>query len=323
MSQPLVSVVVPNYNYARFLDERMASIFNQTFQDYEIILLDDCSTDNSKDVIEQYRSNSKVSTIIYNDQNSGSPFRQWEKGVNVAKGKYVWIAEADDSAKPDFLAAGVKLLEENPDAVLAFMGADVVDDEGKITDIDFDRWGRRQRSSKGYRILDGDKYIKYNMYWRTYVYNASGCVFRRNVATYEKFELCGQMRNSGDWLFWTMMIAGKQTIEVYKKLNIYRMHRDNATIKGVIRGNIKFEDIKIMRYIEERYDLGAYRKAIRHGYFMKQIKRMGYTEIFKNQIFKSMEENLGATERDYKIERINKFLLHIFPFLLTEKTDRL
>lgn len=128
---PLVSVVVPNYNYARYLPERMESIFSQTFQDYEVILLDDCSTDNSKEIIEQYRNHPKVSAIVYNDQNSGSPFKQWRKGVEMAKGKYVWIAESDDSAKPEFLATGVNLLEENPEAVLAFMGADIMDGDGK------------------------------------------------------------------------------------------------------------------------------------------------------------------------------------------------
>ena len=78
---PIVSIIVPNYNYARFLDIRMESILNQTFQDFEIILLDDHSTDNSVEIIEKYRNNPKVSYIDINKENSGSPFRQWKKGI--------------------------------------------------------------------------------------------------------------------------------------------------------------------------------------------------------------------------------------------------
>ena len=93
---PLVSVIIPNYNYARFLTERIDSVLSQTFQNFELIILDDCSTDNSREVIERYRSNPKVSHIIYNQSNTGSPFAQWEKGLSVARGKYIWVAEADD-----------------------------------------------------------------------------------------------------------------------------------------------------------------------------------------------------------------------------------
>ena len=99
---PMVSVVVPNYNYAKYLPQRMESIFGQSFQNFEIILLDDASTDNSAELIEGYRAHPKVSVVEVSARNSGSPFRQWEKGLSLAKGKYVWIAEADDLAHSDF-----------------------------------------------------------------------------------------------------------------------------------------------------------------------------------------------------------------------------
>lgn len=76
-----VSVIVPNYNHALFLEQRIESILNQTFQDFEVIILDDCSTDNSKKIIEKYRTHPKVSKIIYNDVNSGNTFKQWNTGI--------------------------------------------------------------------------------------------------------------------------------------------------------------------------------------------------------------------------------------------------
>lgn len=100
---PLVSVIIPNYNYARYLDARIESVLNQTFTDFELILLDDVSTDDSLKVFDQYKDNPHVSCLVVNETNSGSPFKQWMKGILLAQGKYIWIAEADDLAESDFL----------------------------------------------------------------------------------------------------------------------------------------------------------------------------------------------------------------------------
>ena len=84
----LVSVIIPNYNHARYLDERIQSVLNQTYQNFEVIILDDKSTDNSREVIEKYRAHPKIVHIIYNEINSGSTFRQWEKRNREGKGRF-------------------------------------------------------------------------------------------------------------------------------------------------------------------------------------------------------------------------------------------
>src|ERR1700722_7019269 len=94
---PRVSVVIPNYNHARFLTRRIETVLQQTFQDFEVILLDDCSTDESRTILSSYAKNSKV-RVEFNSLNSGSAFKQWNKGVGMARGEYVWIAESDDYA---------------------------------------------------------------------------------------------------------------------------------------------------------------------------------------------------------------------------------
>ena len=81
---PLVSVIVPNYNYARYLDARIDSILRQTWTDFELILLDDASTDTSREILEKYRNHPRVSRIEFNTQNTGSPFQQWMKGILLA-----------------------------------------------------------------------------------------------------------------------------------------------------------------------------------------------------------------------------------------------
>ena len=100
---PKVSVIIPNYNHALFLEQRLESVLNQTYQDFEVIFLDDASTDSSRAVFTKYANHPKISHIIFNETNSGYPFKQWNKGVNLAMGEYIWIAESDDYAELNFL----------------------------------------------------------------------------------------------------------------------------------------------------------------------------------------------------------------------------
>jgi glycosyltransferase involved in cell wall biosynthesis len=116
---PKVSVVIPNYNHAKYLDARIDSVINQSFQDFEIILLDDASSDDSVNIIRKYLDYPNIQ-FIQNDKNSGSPFSQWQKGVSLASGTYVWIAESDDIADFRLLETLVKLLDSNPKVVLAY-----------------------------------------------------------------------------------------------------------------------------------------------------------------------------------------------------------
>ena len=121
-SQSLVSVIIPNYCHSKYLDERINSVLSQSYQNFEIIILDDCSPDGgaSRRVIEKYRSNPHVSHILYNDENSGSTFVQWNKGFSLAKGDYIWIAESDDSCDDRLLEALVALLDKSASISVAF-----------------------------------------------------------------------------------------------------------------------------------------------------------------------------------------------------------
>src|SRR5882762_42615 len=118
-ARPTVSIVVPNYNHARFLRQRLDSIVGQTFQDFELILLDDCSTDESQSILREYATDSRV-RLEFNEKNSGSTFKQWNKGVRLARGEYIWIAESDDYADERLLERLVGVLEAEPEVTLAY-----------------------------------------------------------------------------------------------------------------------------------------------------------------------------------------------------------
>src|SRR5438128_6391640 len=99
---PRVTVIIPNFNHAPYLERRISSVLNQTYQDFEIIYIDDASTDESALVFAKFSSDRRIKAII-NETNGGIPFKQWNKGVRLAQGEYIWIAESDDYADRNFL----------------------------------------------------------------------------------------------------------------------------------------------------------------------------------------------------------------------------
>ena len=100
-----VSVAVPAYNYARFMERRLASVFAQTYPVAEVIVLDDASTDDSVAVARRTADDwGRDIRLVVNERNSGSPFRQWRRAAALAESEWLWIAEADDEADPALLA---------------------------------------------------------------------------------------------------------------------------------------------------------------------------------------------------------------------------
>lgn len=115
---PQVTVIIPNYNHGSYLRERIESVINQTFRDIELILIDDCSTDNSREIIREYERHPLVRFVFYTDYNTGSPYSQWPVALKVANADWIWVAESDDLADPRFLEKMVPLAIQHKKPVL-------------------------------------------------------------------------------------------------------------------------------------------------------------------------------------------------------------
>src|SRR5262249_40229521 len=125
-----VSVIVPNYRHARYLEERIQSVFDQSLRPHEVIVLDDASTDDSVVIARRMAHRAKVPMqVVVNEENSGSTFHQWLKGMSLASGDLIWFAESDDSAHPLFLE---RLVPEflDPDVVLAYCQSALIGPDG-------------------------------------------------------------------------------------------------------------------------------------------------------------------------------------------------
>ena len=225
---PKVSVIIPNYNHASFLGQRIESVLHQTFQDFEVILLDDCSTDDSQAILERYRHHPKVTHLVVNEQNSGSPFRQWNRGVGLAQGAYVWMAESDDYAAPTFLEKLVPLLDHRPSVGLVFCQSNNVDEAGTVkgnwkfhTDpLDPYRWDRDYLNKGAAEISD-------YMIFKPVIVNASAVLFRRRC--YLEVGMAPEhFRLTGDYLLWIKILASHDVYYLAEELNYFRSHRQTT-----------------------------------------------------------------------------------------------
>ena len=178
---PRVSVVLPNYNYARYLPQRIDSILNQSFQDFELIILDDCSTDASREVIEAYKSKHDNIFVYYNAQNSGSPFIQWDKGIKLAKGEFIWIAEADDWADSSLLLRLVEILERSETVGIAYCQSYKMGVDGELQGL----WTEQQTYDPSpFRVdfsCQGCIFIKDYLIRDNVIPNASAVLIRREA----------------------------------------------------------------------------------------------------------------------------------------------
>lgn len=228
---PSVSVILPNYNHSQFLKKRIDSIINQSFQDFELIILDDCSTDCSKEIIEAYRSNLKVTNVVYNPTNSGSTFKQWKKGIQLAKGKYIWFAESDDYADEIFLENVVTKIEKHPNAGLIFCNSHIINAEDTIIGNTNDWTQQYAAAQKEDKItyFNGYDFCRDHLFLLCRIPNASAVVFKRELVADNLYWIDENLKNSGDWKLWLNIAMHADFIWLNKDLNYFRKHANNVT----------------------------------------------------------------------------------------------
>jgi glycosyltransferase involved in cell wall biosynthesis len=260
----LVSVIIPNYNHALFLQQRIESVLDQTFQDFEVIILDDASTDDSKTVIENYRGHPKVSHIIYNKQNSGSAFRQWEKGVGLAIGKYIWIAESDDYCDSGFLKEMVDVFANAPgNTGLAYCKSLPVDHNNHIYDYS-DWWMKRIDPVRWENdfVNNGENEVADYLAVQCTIPNASAVLFSAGCfkdVDWDSvdFKICG------DWYIYASILKKYDIAYSASPMNYHRNHHANARSMYAKRSIL--EQYRVLCFIGKNFIISksrVYAKAL-------------------------------------------------------------
>ena len=256
-----ISVIVPNYNYSKFLYQRLYSILYQNYKIYELIILDDSSKDNSREVIDNIvnKLEKHIKIIkIYNDKNSGSAFKQWEKGISYATGDYIWIAEADDYCEPNLLSNLVKPIKKNNQIMISYADTAFIDTVGNIilksikSEIDIQKSGHW---NKNYTNRGIDE-IKNYSFLNCTIANVSSCIIK-NENYNDYLKMSGEFKQAGDWLFYLNVIA-KGYISYNKKvLNYYRVHGNN--VSSTMNKKRHLEEIKkIHKYCIDNFNLNKW-----------------------------------------------------------------
>ncbi|MDS1309459.1 glycosyltransferase [Marinobacter xiaoshiensis] len=221
--KPSVSVIVPFYNHEKFIEERLDSILAQPIKDIEVIALDDCSTDSTVAKVRPYLQDSRV-TLIENETNSGSPFKQWEKGIRLAQGDVVWIAEGDDSCDSNYIQT---LLPYFDDPMVNIVGAktEIIDEHGTLKEnalspyLDMAFPGKFDKSY----VKDGFQEINEQLGAMCTLVNASGLLIRKQsfgdtLSTAQSFKMCG------DWLIYLECLKGGKIAYDINTRNYFRRH---------------------------------------------------------------------------------------------------
>ncbi len=292
--RPLVSVIIPNYNHAEYLKPRIDSVLNQTYENIEVIILDDCSTDNSANVIMHYANHPRVKKIIFNDVNSGSTFKQWEKGISLASGKYVWIAESDDIAEPNFVESLIDILSNDYGTDIAYCGSELIDQNSNPLELDLDVSLRKpMKPQMQYIKWASEEFIKRFMSLENSMYNASAIIFKKELwAKIDKSFT--ELRSCGDWLCWLRMLQLSKSIIWYKdNLNKFRQHTNKVTSRAKKNGLELIERKTVVDYLLSTEKFGFWYKNIVIGRSFYLISKVSVSKSIKNEIWKVWNRDYG------------------------------
>ena len=293
LGEKLVSVIVPCYNHAEYLRERLDSIYGQTYGKMEVILLDDASDDGSQEILREYQQRYPGQTRLFlNESNGGAVFRQWEKGMELARGEILWIAESDDCCDRDFLE---KLLPAfRDDAVmLAFCRSEFVQDGRAVnaTEMYLGEFARFDWQSSFF--VTAHDLVREAFSIMNVIPNVSSALMRKPV------ELSGEVRSlwqdlrlCGDWVFYLDIIRGGCVYYSHETTNYYRIHGKSTSL------NIQQQS----RYYREHEQVACY--LARHYRLPKEIHEHHLALLEEHYRAFFQGEETGGAASHFRLDRI-------------------
>jgi glycosyltransferase involved in cell wall biosynthesis len=268
---PKVTVIVPNYNHANYLRKRLTSIYEQTYTNIEVFLLDDKSADNSRDVLDEfYHQYPDITTRVYNEQNSASPFSQWSNGIAMASGELVWIAESDDFCSLDFLENLVGAFEDES-VLLAYGKSIFINEHQKILPHFFENYvGDLECRDQwnGPYTNTAHTEVRSALGLKNTIPNASGVLFRtpRSLPLLSDRDWL-KMRVAGDWVFYLHIIRGGKIAYRPDAVNFFRRY-EGSTAEATYRKDTFYREVgEASRTVARLYDVPlSVLDGCRHNY---------------------------------------------------------
>ena len=310
-----ISAIIPNYNHAAFLQQRIESVLQQSYSNFELIILDDASTDDSRKVIDQYRDHPLVTHIVFNDSNSGSTFSQWQRGISLASGKYVWLAESDDYADPRFLEECMAEFNRADGLELVYSDSIVVDDNNTIVHENLSFWTDEISSIKwnSSYTKNGREEILEALSRKNTIPNASAVVFKKIF-----FKEVLDYKYCGDWLFWIKLLERGNVSFIKQPLNYFRSHGNTTRTNFSSPGRLK-------RFLRERSLILSYlkKKQLIEPHLFRQLRKdivdqwkniYTITDLLKKDFFLPFTDiSLAFTFVGYKFSNAFRRIINVRP----------
>lgn len=233
----LVSVIVASYNHAKYLPKRMESLLSQTYTNLEIIVIDDCSSDNSKEVLSNYTYDPRVN-LIFKEKNEG-----WvavsNQGAKMAKGDFVIFANCDDYCHIKMIESLVLGIRSSKNIGVSFCRSEMVDENNKFIGNDYDV------REKSFRDLCSKSTIIYSK--EIYKFFLNSCVIPNLSAALIKkecFEKIGYFSDAYkaccDWDIFLKIFETYDAYYVSDEYNSFRQHVN--TIRSFLKGRVEYEE---------------------------------------------------------------------------------
>jgi glycosyltransferase involved in cell wall biosynthesis len=276
---PKVSIVIPSYNRAEFIPATLDSILAQTFKDFEVIFVDDGSSDNTEAILAHYASHDK--RIKYIKQSNSERAVARNNGMKRAQGEYIALVDSDDLWYPNKLEKQLEIFEEHHDLVLCY---------ASVNRIDFA--GNRVRSAP--RQHQGHSgYIFFDLLMRNFIPSVTP-MFKREI-----FDLVGEQNTEfipyEDWDFWLRISHQGKFFHIAEPLGDYRLHPGQSVknVKAehiekvtlaVLRNNTQLDDAHLQKYLALTNTLEKQFIKIRDKAFAEAHLRLAYWYIVSDKL---------------------------------------
>lgn len=262
INMPLVSIVFTSYNHKEYLNQALDSLINQTYPNTEIIVIDDCSTDGSQDILKQYDKYQNV-TLDLLTKNTGSYVKSSNYGASFAKGEFILFAQCDDFAEKDQIEKLVAALKNNEGVGIAFSKSALVDENGTKFSDDFTNRERKFKEVVANGLITGMQMGTF-LSFSCVIPNLSAALIQRSL--FEEVKgLSDKYLVVADWNLWLELSKKTDFFYINEELNNFRQHA--TTIRSSVKMKIQIEEIFYMfyKYMDESNLSSAERKIYRIG----------------------------------------------------------
>jgi glycosyltransferase involved in cell wall biosynthesis len=280
----LVSVIMASYNHERYLSEAIESVLDQTSPDLELVIVDDCSKDHSREIIEAYQKRDSRIKAVYHEENMGIA-RTANDAVNEATGQYLSFIGSDDVWVPTKLEEQLKVIADHGDAVVWSEG-DIINAEGASTGekfTDFNARGDKPTSGRIYREIINENYIF-----------GQSLLFKREYTDNLRFNT--DLKYLCDYQFMVDLAYQHDFVFIPRALAKYRIHGQNTICRD--QESWMVDRILLRSYFLEKYggELSRHLKGCLYLKIGEAYAGLGYRDIAKEYFQRALRVDFFSKE---------------------------